>query len=79
MQGLDQQSDISWKMVVAERRLPFSVEQGWYAFVHPLGNPLDKQFQRGWQTLFRYLEEFIREHKLKYSIEDNFLIVPLDN
>lgn len=79
MKGLDQQGGINWKMVTAERRLPFSVEQGWYAFVHPLGNPIDKQFQRGWQTIFRYLESFITENKLKYSLQDNFLIVPLEN
>lgn len=79
MKGLDQQSNIAWKMITAERRLPFSVEQGWYAFVHPLGNPLDKQFQRGWQRTFHYLEVFIREHKLKYSLQDNYLIIPLDN
>lgn len=79
MKGLDVQSSFSWKMITAERRLPFSVEQGWYAFVHPLGNAIDKQFQRGWSRTFRYLEEFIREHKLKYSLQDNYLIVPLDN
>lgn len=79
MKGLEQQGSTTWKMITAERRLPFSVEQGWFAFVHPLGNPIDKQFQKGWQTIFRYIEHFIGENKLKYSLQDNFLIIPLEN
>ncbi len=79
VKGLKQKGNTAWKIITTERRLPFSADQGWYAFVRPLGNPIDKQYQKGWQTLFYYLELFITQNKLKYSIADNFLIIPIDN
>lgn len=79
VKGLSQRGNTAWKIISTERRLPFSSEQSWYAFVRPLGNPIDKQYQKGWQTFFYYLEVFISQNKLKYSFIDNFLIIPLEN
>lgn len=53
--------------------------QGWYALLRPLGSPLDKAFQAGWRFLFERLESILREQKLKYSLNDNYLMVPLEN
>ncbi len=74
---LEKQGLFGWKMITADRRLPFSVEQGWFAFLHPVGNPLDKQFQRGWEKIFANIEPLLDEHKLKYSLQSGFLSVSI--
>lgn len=70
---------IKWTLLGADARLPYASSQGWYALLRPLGNPLDKAFQAGWRDLFARLERILQTEKLKYSLSDNFLMLPLDN
>ena len=70
---------LKWTLLGADARLPYTSSQGWYALLRPLGNPLDKSFQAGWRALFTRLESILQNEKLKYSLYDNFLMLPLDN
>ncbi len=74
----EQIADIKWVKLNVDPRLPYISSQGWYAFVHPLGHPLDKKFQIGWRAMFSLLEEVLQRMNLKYGVHDNFLIVPID-
>lgn len=68
-----------WTILDADARLPYTSSQGWYAILRPLGNPLDKNFQNGWRNLFAVLETILRQGKWKYSLNDNFLMLPIDS
>lgn len=70
---------LKWTLLGADARLPYTSSQGWYALLRPLGNPLDKSFQAGWRALFTRLEAILQSEKLKYSLYDNCLMLPLDN
>lgn len=70
---------LKWTLLGADARLPYASSQGWYALLRPLGNPLDKAFQAGWRALFSRLEYILQTEKLKYSLSENFLMLPLDN
>ena len=72
-------ASLDWTRLGANPRLPYVSSQGWYALLRPLGSPLDKAFQAGWRFLFERLESILREQKLKYSLNDNYLMVPLEN
>lgn len=72
-------ASLDWTRLGANPRLPYVSSQGWYALLRPLGSPLDKAFQAGWSFLFERLESILREQKLKYSLNDNYLMVPLEN
>ncbi len=72
-------ASLHWARLGANPRLPYVSSQGWYALLRPLGNPLDKGFQAGWRFLFEKLEAILHEQKLKYSLNDNYLMVPLEN
>jgi tetratricopeptide (TPR) repeat protein len=70
---------IPWSDIRADPRLPYSSSQGWYAVIHPLGNPLDKLFQAGWRTVYDSLESLFTQHKLKSLPHEYFIIVQVDN
>ncbi len=67
-----------YKLTV-DPKLPYSSPAGWYAILHPLGSPFDKQFQQGWRSMFAIFEAVIQKNRLKYSLHDNFLVVFLDH
>lgn len=70
---------LKWTLLGADARLPYTSSQRWYALLRPLGNPLDKSFQAGWRALFIRLEGILQSEKLKYSLYDNCLMLPLEN
>ncbi len=76
LQGM---APIKWYLLEADARLPYTSSQGWYALLRPLGNPLDKRFQAVWRDMYTGIEEILQRHKLKFSIHDYFVMVPLDN
>ncbi len=76
---LEGMANLHWARLGANPRLPYVSSQGWYALLRPLGNPLDKQFQAGWRVLFEKLEGILHEQKLKYSLSEYYLMVPLEN
>lgn len=68
-----------WQTPVVDERLPYSSTQTWFVVIHPLGNPIDKKFQAGWSAMFARLEELLQELKLKFIVQDGFVIISLDN
>lgn len=76
LQGM---APIKWLLLEADARLPYTSSQGWYALLRPLGNPLDKRFQAVWRDMYTGIEEILQRHKLKFSVHDYFVMVPLDN
>ncbi len=72
-------SSDKWLQLSANSRLPYSSSQGWYSIIHPLGSPLDKKFQAGWRSMFAEIELILQKLKLKYSIFDTYLVVPIDS
>jgi len=70
---------ISWVSLNADARLPYTSSQGWYAIVRPLGNPLDKLFQAGWRAMFDELESVFKQHKLKYLLHENTVVIQIEN
>ena len=69
----------SWLRMQADARLPYQASLGWYAVLHPLGNPLDKSFQSGWRCLFEEVEKILQRRKFRYTIHDFFLMFPLES
>lgn len=68
-----------WATINADVRLPYTSSQGWYAILRPLGNPLDKNFQAGWPHMYAELEKVLQQHKFKFMLHDNFIMVTVDN
>ncbi|MBD5553090.1 MAG: hypothetical protein HDQ44_02000, partial [Desulfovibrio sp.] len=68
-----------WQMPVVDNRLPYDSTQSWFLVLHPLGNPLDKKFQSGWSAMFARLEELFQELKIRFIMQDGFVIVGMDN
>ncbi len=71
-------ANLNWHKFSADTRLPYTSSQGWYVIIHPLGSPLDKKFQHGWRAMFIYIEEILQKLKLKYSLFETYLMVPVE-
>lgn len=67
-----------WKLLTADRRLPYLADHNWFLFIRPVGNPLDSGYQAGWTHFFPQLIDIIDEHKTKYILQDGFLILLID-
>lgn len=72
-------ASVEWSLLQADSRLPYQASMGWYLVLKPLGNPLDKAFQNGWREFYPELEQLIKRHKLRFMINDFFVIAPLEN
>lgn len=68
-----------WFSLEVDARLPYQSHQGWYSILHPVGNPLDKEFQTGWREFFSQLEAALQRGKFRFVMHDFFLMFPLDN
>lgn len=68
-----------WQTLVVDSRMPYSSSQSWFIVLHPLGNPLDKNFQAGWSAMFRRLESLFQEQKIRFIVQDGFVTVSMDN
>lgn len=68
-----------WLTPTVDERLPYSSSQSWFMVVHPLGNPVDKEFQKGWGKMFQLLESLMQEMKVKSIIQDGFVLVAMEN
>ena len=69
---------LDWQSVYADTRLSYRTSFGWYCVLRPLGNPLEKRFQVGWRDFFGELENILQRQKFKYTLNNNFLLFPLD-
>ncbi len=70
---------VDWAIFLANPKLPYPSTQSWYAIVHPLGSIFDKKYQAGWRFMFAELEAILQRLKLKYSISENYLMIPVEN
>ncbi|MDR2800742.1 MAG: hypothetical protein LBB52_05680 [Desulfovibrio sp.] len=68
-----------WATIRADARMPYASSHAWFAVIHPLGNPLDKGFQNGWEAAFKRIGGILQTHKMKSIIHENFLVVAVDN
>ncbi|MDR1856566.1 MAG: hypothetical protein LBR22_05340 [Desulfovibrio sp.] len=70
---------VDWLTMLVDARMPYSSTQAWFALIHPLGSPLDKAFQSGWEESFKVIDEILRANKIKFLIHEYFLMVSLEN
>ena len=70
---------LSWKNLNINTHLPYQATVGWYSILRPLGNPLDKEFQTGWRSVFEEIEHILHRNKFRYTVHDFFLMFPLEN
>ncbi len=68
-----------WSILEADTRLPYTSSQGWYAVLRPLGNPLDKNYQQSWPHMQQAIARILKEHKLKFLVQDDFIMILVDN
>ncbi len=68
-----------WSMLEADIRLPYTSSQGWYTVMRPLGNPLDKDYQNAWPHMQQTIAGTLKEHKLKFIVQDDFIMVLVDS
>lgn len=68
-----------WRELQADQRLPYKSSLGWFAVLKPLGNPVDKGFQLGWRDFYARLDDILRRNKLRFIMEEYFLMVPLES
>ncbi|MCL1915821.1 MAG: tetratricopeptide repeat protein [Desulfovibrionaceae bacterium] len=69
----------AWRKLQADQRLPYKCTLAWYVVLRPVGSSLDKNFQVGWRDFFARLEDVLQRNKLRFNINDNFLMLPLDS
>lgn len=70
---------IDWQAPTVDERLPYSSTQSWFMIIHPLGNAVDKEFQRGWGEMFQKLESLLQQHKAKSIVQEGFVLVAMDD
>lgn len=70
---------LDWQSPTVDDRLPYSSTQSWFMIIHPLGNPVDKDFQQGWSKMFQKLESLLQEHKAKSIVQEGFVLVSMDD
>lgn len=78
-EAAEQSPGKGWSSLEVDARLPYQSHQGWYSILHPVGNPLDKEFQTGWRDFFSHLESVLQRGKFRFIMHDFFLMFPLDS
>ncbi len=68
-----------WATLEADTRLPYSSSQGWYGILRPLGNPLDPAYQKSWPHMQTTLVESMKNHKLKFLVHNDYIMVMIEN
>ncbi len=72
-------ANAKWSILEADIRLPYTSSQGWYTVLRPLGNPLDKNYQNAWPHMQQIIADTLKENKLKFIVQDDFIMVLVDN
>jgi tetratricopeptide (TPR) repeat protein len=67
-----------WAPLAVDFRLPYQSPLSWYVLLHPIGNPLDKNFMTGWRDFFIQLEFVLQRNKFRFLLHNNFLMFPLE-
>ncbi|MCR5563885.1 MAG: tetratricopeptide repeat protein [Desulfovibrio sp.] len=69
----------NWYTPVVDIRMPFASTQSWFIVLHPIGNPVDKEFMAGWDALSVRLHALLDEHKIKSLIEGSFIMLSIES
>ena len=77
--GRQGMAGVDWATMTVDVRMPYSSTQAWFALIHPLGSPLSKDFQDGWDTMFKRLGELLQQHKMKSIFSETFLMISVEN
>lgn len=72
-------ADGDWYQQQVDTRLPYKSTLGWYAVLKPVGSPIDKVFQVGWRDFYGKIEDVLQRNKLRFTIHDNYLMIPLES
>ncbi|MDR2819426.1 MAG: tetratricopeptide repeat protein [Desulfovibrio sp.] len=70
---------VEWSGLVVDMRMPYSSTRAWFAIIHPLGSPLDKAYQTGWDAVFKRLDALCKAQKIKSIVHEKFVMVSLEN
>lgn len=70
---------VDWQTPIVDTRLPYDSTQAWFVVIHPLGNPIDKDFQKGWRNMFQRLEKLFQELKMKFIVQEGFVMAYVEN
>lgn len=70
---------LDWQEPLVDSRLPYSSTQAWFVVIHPLGNPLDKKFQESWHAMFRRMEQLLQDLKIKFIVQEGFVLISIDD
>ncbi|MDR2502915.1 MAG: tetratricopeptide repeat protein [Deltaproteobacteria bacterium] len=68
-----------WRHIQADQRLPYKGTLSWFAVLRPVGSVTDKNFQIGWRDFYTKLEDVLQRNKLRFILNDYFLMMPLDS
>lgn len=77
--GRQGMASVDWASLQVDVRMPYTSTQAWFAIIHPLGSPLDKDFQDGWDAVFRRLDALLQKLKMKSIVSDTFLLIAVDS
>lgn len=77
--GRQGMAGVDWATMTVDVRMPYASTQAWFALIHPLGSPLDKNFQDGWDSMFKRLGEMLQQHKMKSIFNETFLMISVEN
>ena len=75
-QGMTQ---VEWAHMEVDVRMPYTSTQSWYAILHPLGSPLDKEYQAGWSAMLKCVEGLLQQHKMKFIVQDAYVMIYVEN
>ncbi len=76
LQGM---ATLAWEQLDADLRLPYNATHSWYGIIHPLGNPLDKNYQKGWRYMHKEFDQALQSKKFKYNLHNDFMMTPIDD
>ena len=77
--GRQGMASVDWAEPEVDVRMPYSSSQAWYAILHPLGSPLDKAYQEGWYAMFKRIDALLQDLKMKFIVNENFVMIAVDN
>lgn len=70
---------VEWQAPIVDTRMPYTSTQAWFVVIHPLGNPLDKKYQTGWHAMFKRLERLLQDLKIKFIVQEGFVLASIED
>lgn len=72
-------SKSGWMEMAADQGLGYESLLSWYFILHPVGNPSDKEFIRGWRAFFSEAQVLLQRLGLQYMTADLTVIFPISS